>query len=62
MGYVKTADELAKIYRETFDFFDAEMLTVVWDEAGNRQTAPSPSAQARKKADRPCFCGQLSPD
>jgi acetoacetate decarboxylase len=31
MGYVKTADELAKISRETFDFYDAEMLTVVWE-------------------------------
>ena len=31
MGYVKTADEIAKIYRETYDFYDAEMLTVVWE-------------------------------
>jgi hypothetical protein len=30
--------------------------------AGNRPTAASPASQAGKKADRPCFCGQLSPD
>jgi acetoacetate decarboxylase len=31
MGFVKTFDELVKIYRETIDFYDAEMLTVIWE-------------------------------
>lgn len=31
MGFVKTSEEIAKIYRETFDFYDAEMLTVFWE-------------------------------
>jgi len=31
MGFLKTSEEIAKIYRETFDFYDAEMLTVFWE-------------------------------
>jgi len=31
MGFVKTPEELAGIYRETIDFYDAEMLTVIWE-------------------------------
>jgi len=31
MGFKKTAEELALIYRETYDFYDAEMLTVFWE-------------------------------
>jgi len=31
VGFKKTAEELASIYRETYDFYDAEMLTVFWE-------------------------------
>jgi acetoacetate decarboxylase len=31
MGFVKSLEEVAKGYRETYDFYDAEMLTVVWE-------------------------------
>ncbi len=31
MGFVKTSEELAGIFPETIDFYDAEMLTVVWE-------------------------------
>jgi acetoacetate decarboxylase len=31
MGFIKTNDEIAKAYRETGEFYDAEMLTVVWE-------------------------------
>jgi len=44
MGYVKTADEIAGIYRETFDFYDAEMVTVVWETKPEivKRLLPSP--------------------
>ncbi|MBM4329925.1 MAG: acetoacetate decarboxylase [Deltaproteobacteria bacterium] len=31
MGFLKTSEEVAKIYQETYDFYDAEMLTVFWE-------------------------------
>jgi len=31
MAFVKTSEEIAGIYRETYDFYDAEMLTVFWE-------------------------------
>jgi acetoacetate decarboxylase len=31
MGFVKSSEELEKLLLETFDFFNAEMLTVVWE-------------------------------
>ena len=31
MGFVKTSEELAGIFPETIDFYDAEMLTVIWE-------------------------------
>ncbi|MGD2127011.1 MAG: acetoacetate decarboxylase family protein [Desulfobacteraceae bacterium] len=31
MGFVKSFEQIAKTYRETADFYDAEMLTVVWE-------------------------------
>ena len=31
MGFVKSIEEIAKTYRETGDFYDAEMLTVIWE-------------------------------
>jgi acetoacetate decarboxylase len=31
MGFVKSSEEIAKNYRETADFYDAEMLTVIWE-------------------------------
>jgi acetoacetate decarboxylase len=31
MGFVKTSEELARIFPETIDFYDAEMLTVIWE-------------------------------
>lgn len=31
MGFVKTKEEMAKIFRETYDFYDAEMLTVYYE-------------------------------
>ena len=31
MGFVKTLQEIAKMHRETYDFFDAEMLTVFFE-------------------------------
>lgn len=31
MGFLKTSEEIAKIYRETYDLYDAEMLTVFWE-------------------------------
>ena len=31
MGFRKTNEEIASIYKETYDFYDAEMLTVFWE-------------------------------
>jgi len=31
MGFVKSYEEIAKAYRETGEFYDAEMLAVVWE-------------------------------
>jgi acetoacetate decarboxylase len=31
MGFRKTNEEIALIYKETYDFYDAEMLTVFWE-------------------------------
>ena len=31
MGFVKNIEELAKAYRESGDFYDAEILTVIWE-------------------------------
>ncbi len=31
MGFVKSLEELEELFLETFDFFNAEMLTVVWE-------------------------------
>jgi acetoacetate decarboxylase len=31
MGFVKTSEELARVFPETIDFYDAEMLTVIWE-------------------------------
>ena len=31
MGFIKTEGEIASIYKETYDFYDAEMLTVFWE-------------------------------
>jgi acetoacetate decarboxylase len=31
MGFVKSYEEIQKAYRETGEFYDAEMLTVVWE-------------------------------
>jgi len=31
MGFIKTVEEIASIYKETYDFYDAEMLTVFWE-------------------------------
>ena len=31
MGFVKSFEEIGKMARETYDFYDAEMLTAVWE-------------------------------
>ena len=31
MGFVKSYEELGRMARETFEFYDAEMLTVMWE-------------------------------
>jgi acetoacetate decarboxylase len=31
MGFVKTKEEMANLFRETYDFYDAEMLTVYYE-------------------------------
>jgi acetoacetate decarboxylase len=31
MGFVKSYEEMAKAYRETGEFYDAEMLAVAWE-------------------------------
>lgn len=31
MGFLKSFEEIAKGYRETADFYDAEMLTIIWE-------------------------------
>lgn len=31
MGFVKSFEEIAESYRETADFYDAEMLTTIWE-------------------------------
>jgi acetoacetate decarboxylase len=31
MGFVKSKEEMTNLYRETYDFYDVETLTVLWD-------------------------------
>lgn len=31
MGFVKSLEEIGKMLRQTYDFYDAEMLTVMWE-------------------------------
>ena len=44
MGYRKTAAEMRNLDKETYDFYDAEMLTVFWETKPEivRQLLPPP--------------------
>lgn len=50
MGFLKTFDEITKNYRETGDFYDAEMLTVLWETKPDivKRLLPPPLKPARK--------------
>src|SRR4030067_2858622 len=50
MGFLKTSEEIAKIYRETFDFYDAELLTVFWETTPEivRRLLPPPLKPGKK--------------
>jgi acetoacetate decarboxylase len=50
MGFLKTFEEITKNRRETFDFYDAEMLTVLWETKPDivKRLLPPPLKPARK--------------
>lgn len=50
MGFVKSFGEIAKNHRETADFYDAEMLTVVWETKPEivKRLLPPPLKSARR--------------
>lgn len=50
MGFLKTFEEIVKNYRETADFYDAEMLIVLWETKADivKRLLPPPLKPARK--------------
>lgn len=50
MGFLKTFEEITKNYRETADFYDAEMLVVLWETKPDivKRLLPPPLKPARK--------------
>ena len=50
MGFLKTFEEITKNYRETADFYDAEMLIVLWETKPDivKRLLPPPLKPARK--------------
>ena len=50
MSFIKTAEEIASIYKETYDFYDAEMLTVFWETKPEivKRLLPDPLKPAKK--------------
>ncbi len=50
MGFVKTPEELAKLTRREFEFYDAEMLVVMWETKPEivRRLLPPPLVPAER--------------
>jgi hypothetical protein len=50
MGFVKSYEELGKMSRETYDFYDAQMLTMVWETKPEivKRLLPPPLKSAKR--------------